>query len=124
MTGIQPTEDRLLMDMIKTNRRTEGETMTQKQYETHGKYNPWQAANRFGSWNEAKASAGIYKKQREKTRTSEKKILKDIKKVKEKTGGTPTVKDYRDHGKYSVSLVYKRFNSFTEAREKALPLDI
>lgn len=119
MTGHQPTEDRLLKDLIKTNRSTEGETMTQKQYEKHGDYNPWQAANRFGSWNEARASAGIYKEQSTGKQVTDKDILQDMKQINEDTEGLMKVKDYREHGKYSTSLIYNRFNSFTTARSKA-----
>jgi len=43
MTGPQPTEDKLIKDLILTNRRTDGKTITRKQYEKHGDYNPWQA---------------------------------------------------------------------------------
>lgn len=119
MTGTQPTEDDLLRDLIKTNKSTEGETMTQKQYEKHGDNNPWQAVNRFGSWNEAKATAGIYKKSVDKQRTTDKQILEDLKKVNQETEGLMKVEDYREKGKYSITLIYNRFNSFPTARSKA-----
>jgi len=119
MTGPQPTEDDLLMDLIKTNRSTEGETMTQKQYEKHGDYNPWQAVNRFGSWNNARASAGIYQDQRTGKKIKDKEILEDLKKVSENTEGQAKTQDYRDKGEYSISLIYNRFSSYSSAREKA-----
>lgn len=119
MTGPQPSEDRLLMDLIKTNRQTEGETMTQEQYERHGKYNPWQAANRFGSWKEAKTSAGIYKKNVDQTRITDTQLIEDLKKVNEQTKGEMTVQDYKDKGNFSIGLIYNRFDSFITARHKA-----
>lgn len=119
MTGIQPTEDRLLMDLIETNRETSGETMTKKQYKKHGDYNPWQASNRFSSWNEAKAAAGIYKQNPDKKQVKDTEILKDLKRLNNKTEGEITVGDYKKHGKYSIGLVYNRFDSFPTARSKA-----
>lgn len=119
MTGYQPTEDDLLKDLIKTNRSTDGESMTQKQYEKHGDYNPWQAANKFGSWNEARASAGIYKDQSVGKRVTDKDVLQDLKQVNGDTDGLMTAEDYREHGEYSISLIYNRFTSFPTARSKA-----
>jgi len=119
MTGHQPTEDDLLMDLIKTNRRTEGETMSKKQYEKHGDNNPWQAVNRFGSWEEAKATAGIYKNSIERQTITKKDILEDLKKVNDETEGLLTVEKYKEHGQYSISSLYNRFDSFTTARSKA-----
>jgi len=119
MTGHQPTEDDLLKDLIKTNRETDGETMTQKQYEQHGDNNPWQAVNRFGSWNEARARAGIFKEQRTGKTISDRELLEDLKKVNDKVEGLMKVSDYKKHGEYSVTLIYNRFGSFTSARSKA-----
>lgn len=122
MTGPQPSEDDLLLDLIKTNRRTEGETLTKKQYLKHGDYNPWQAVNRFGSWHNAKASAGIYKRDIDKTRITDKQLLKDIKRVHDQLDKQVTVEDYKKHGTYSISTIYNRFPSFTSARGKAYNL--
>jgi len=119
MTGPQPTEDRLLKDLIKTNNRTEGETLTKKQYKKHGEYNPWQAANRFNSWNKARASAGIYKEQSTGKQITDKELLKDLKKVNEQVEGLMNVSDYKQHGNHSISLIYNRFDSFPTARSKA-----
>jgi len=119
MTGFQPSEDTLLKDLIKTNRKTEGETITKKQYEKEGDYNPWQAANRFGSWNEAKASAGVYGETR-KNKVSDKELLEDIKRVSEQN--ELSTKTYREHGNHSISTIYNRFESFETAKEKAFEI--
>lgn len=116
MTGFQPSEDTLLKDLIKTNRITAGETISKKQYEEEGDYNPWQAANRFGSWNEAKATAGVYAETRENNVTEEE-LLEDLERVSEETNLSTT--SYREHGKYSLSTYYNRFQSFESAKEKA-----
>jgi len=117
MTGPQPTEDELLMDLIKTNRRTDGDSLTKEQYEKHGEHNPWQAANRFNTWNEARASAGIYKENVRPQEITDKDILDDLKKVHDEN--KLTVDKYREQGRYSITLIYDRFDSFTSAKNKA-----
>lgn len=92
--------------------------MSQKQYQRHGDHNPWQAANKFGSWNKAKAAAGVYKKNPDQTRITDKQLLEDLKKINDNTESV-TVQNYRKKGKYSVSLIYNRFESFPAARRKA-----
>lgn len=114
---VQPTEDDLLMDLIKTNKETDGKTMTRKQYEKNGDYNPWQAVNRFGSWREARASAGVYA-EHDTSRITDNEILEDIK--DKAVDGEITAREYRDKGEYSASTVYNRFDSFESARSKAL----
>jgi len=119
MTGHQPTEDDLLMDLIKTNRSTDGDTITRQQYKRHGDHNPWQAVNRFGSWREARAAAGVFREETGKKQFTDKEILKDLKKVNQKIEGLMTVEDYKKHGNISISLIYNRFDSFPTARSKA-----
>lgn len=119
MTGPQPSNDDLLMDLIKTNRRTDGETMTQEQYKKHGEYNPWQATSKYGTWTKAKTTAGIYKNTSAENTITDKELLKDIKQVKREAEDTVKVKDYKKHGTYSISTIYDRFESFSKARKKA-----
>jgi len=119
MTGPQPTEDKLIKDLILTNRRTDGDTITRKQYEKHGDYNPWQAVNRFGSWREARATAGVFREESGRNKTPKHEILKDMAEVNKQVDGHLNIEDYREHGQFSVSLIYTRFDSFTDARNKA-----
>lgn len=122
MTGPQPTEDNLLLDLIKTNNETEGKTITKEEYKEHGDYNPWQAANRFGSWKEAKTSAGVYHPEPDRKRISNQELLEDLGRVNEKVDGQVTIPEYREQGKYSVSLFYNRFDSWETARQKSYHL--
>lgn len=119
MTGPQPTEDDLIMDLIQTNRSTDGDTITRKQHEKHGEYNPWQAVNRFGSWRQARATAGVFREDSGRNKASNTEILEDMAKVNEQVDGHLKIKDYREKGEYSISLIYNRFESFTSARAKA-----
>jgi len=112
-----PTEDDLLLDLIKTNQSTEGTTLSKKQHEKHGKYNPWQASNKFGSWNKAKARAGIYGEER-KPKVTNKEILKDLKKCLNQVDKL-TADKYRDIGNHSLTTLYSHFDSFSQAKQQA-----
>jgi hypothetical protein len=114
-----PTKDDLLMDMVKTNRRTPGETMTSLEYTEHGEYDRHHATRRYGSWEEAKAAAGIYK-YGDQYQISEQALLADIKRVDSEVDGKVTVDDYREHGEHHLRTYYHRFDGFAEARDRAL----
>jgi len=118
MVGPQPTEDDILLDLIKTNRRTEGETLTKKQYKEHGEHNPWNAVNRFNTWNEAKQTAGVYKDNPDTTRISREDIVDDMAEIYEEKGKLD-VQTYKEHGQYSISTVYNKFDSFNQPRHQA-----
>lgn len=110
----QPTKRDLVEDLIVTNRRTDGETVTMKQHEKHGEYNPWQAVTRFGSWYEAKTSAGVYRPPSKVRReVSNQELKDDVQRVRNEVEDF-TVQDYREKGNYSASLIYRRFDSIND----------
>lgn len=46
-------------------------------------------------------------------------LLADLRRVADELGHSPTVGDYRDHGKYSPKSLQKRFGSWNAAKEVA-----
>lgn len=114
-----PTEDQLLTDLIKTNRRTEGETISREQHMEEGEYNPWQVESYFGSWNEGKKTAGVYRESPDLRQMSDEDILRDMKRVNNEVEGHLQVEDYKERGEYGISTIYNRFESFKKARNKA-----
>lgn len=46
-------------------------------------------------------------------------ILADIQRVADELGKAPSTDDYKEHGEYTTPTVYKYFESFVTAREKA-----
>lgn len=116
---LYPTKDELILDMKKTNQRTEGETMTSTTYSEEGKYDRHHARRRFGTWKNAKATAGIYKYGHGYD-ISEEELLQSIRDVNQKVEDRATTNDYREHGEYQLRTFYNRFESFVEARKKAL----
>lgn len=68
--GIEPTKnqrrsvptdrrERMLEDLRRTNRETEGDALRLRQYDDHGSFDGSSMKARFGSWSEACAEAGI-----------------------------------------------------------------
>lgn len=107
--------DEILMAMIEANNDTPGDTMTAQEFHEHDNEIRRQVVhNHFGSWDYARKKAGIlteidYKPSKED-------YLKDMKRVKEEQGDLK-VKTYEEHGKFSPYTAYKKFESFTAARE-------
>ena len=68
--GVEPTKEqrrsvpsdrreRMLADLRRTNRETEGDTLRLRQYDEHGLFSGSSMKERFGSWAEACAAAGL-----------------------------------------------------------------
>lgn len=68
--GVEPTKEqrrsvpsdrreRMLADLRRTNRETEGDTLRLRQYDEHGSFSGSSMKERFGSWAEACAAAGL-----------------------------------------------------------------
>lgn len=68
--GVEPTKaqrrsvpsdrrERMLADLRRTNRETEGDTLRLRQYDEHGSFSGSSMKERFGSWSEACAAAGL-----------------------------------------------------------------
>lgn len=55
------TKDELILDLVKTNRQTPGETMTAQTYREEGKYSVQMCRSKFDTWNNARKAAGIYR---------------------------------------------------------------
>jgi len=109
-------DDEILEDLIKTNRRTDGITISKEQYREHGSYSVKTPVRHFGTWNKAKERAGVYGEERKKQITEEQ-LLDDLKNV-EDSYGELTTETYREHGNHSVMTIYNRFGSFKKARNQ------
>ena len=110
------SDDDILEDLIKTNRRTNGETISKQQYREHGNYNVKTPVRHFGTWNNAKQRAGVYAEERTKQITEEQ-LLDDLKTVKNQCEEL-TTETYREHGNHSLMTIYNRLGSFKKARNQ------
>jgi hypothetical protein len=94
-------------------------TLTQEEYNQHGKYSPSLARQRFGSWLQAIAAAGL-SCQRKNTKISADKLIPDLKRVAELLGKSAVTKqDYKDHGKYGPALLVRHFGGWLKALKAA-----
>jgi hypothetical protein len=59
VSGMQVSEDELIADLKATATRLGKDTIGQKEYRKHGKYDDSTATRRFGTWNDALAAAGL-----------------------------------------------------------------
>lgn len=50
---------------------------------------------------------------------SREELLTDLKRVSRELGGVPTLAEYNDHGEYSQQVVYKYFDSYSDAKDAA-----
>lgn len=115
----QPTEDDIIFDIAKADEQVEG-NLTAREYDEIGDYNTDQARNRFGTWNEAKKTAGVRRTESGKTKSiSKEELLEDLNQANEKVEGRLTQKKYQKHGNYSSGTIYDRFESMTEAKKQA-----
>jgi hypothetical protein len=112
-------EEDLLADLRRVADRLD-ESPTVKQYKTYGKYHPSVIRNRFGTWNEAKKEAGIPVNESGSIhRVDEEDLINDLERVTEQLGESPTVRQYRAEGEYSIETFQRRFGSWNEAKEQA-----
>lgn len=113
-----PDRDTLLCELRRVA-ETVGAPPTANDYREHGNYSVSPFYDEFGSWTEAREAAGVDGEVPNPRRIEPEQILGDIQQVAESVDGVPTKGDYKEHGKHSISVVYRRFDSWTKARQEA-----
>lgn len=109
-----------LLDDLKRVANEYNDPLTAKQYRTHGRYPLSKLYDRFGSWNEAKEDAGLNLNKSDSTdRTSKNTLIRDIHRVADQFGESPTVTQYKKAGKYPMNALKKQFGSWNEAKDQA-----
>lgn len=107
------SDDELLEDLNRVADQV-GESPTVMQYREHGEYSPHTFQLRFGSWTEAKKQAGIPVNHS----PTEQDLLDDIQRVADEIGESPTMRDYREHGDYSVTKIHNTFDTWNKAKKR------
>ena len=91
-----------------------GQTPSYDDMKEHGRYTAETYKNRFGSWSEAVAAAGLEPNRRyEKVPDAE--LLQEIKRIAKEKAGRPTTTDMNKEGKYSAGTFINRFGSWGSA---------
>jgi hypothetical protein len=118
MNMCETMQDKELLNDLRSVAGDLGRLPTAKEYDEVGEYSSSSFQRVFGSWNEAVEQAG-FEPNDPYDEVSDEKLLRDICSVGEKLGKTPSVSEYKDHGKYGAVTFHNHFGSWNEAVEQA-----
>lgn len=113
--------EELIADLRKVASDLKTDSLTQKEYKNHGKFGVTIFWNRFGSWSNALAKAGLQSsRSRTKISIEDEELISDLKRVScELKNESVTRDEYNRHGKFHSATLEKRFGSWIKAKEKA-----
>jgi len=118
----QPKDRELKADLQNAaDKLGEDENLTAAKYNEIGSYSARSAANKYGSWNQAKQEAGlpISPSTGPTKNYSEDELLQDLKDTAEQVEGKLTAQKYNEHGNHSSATYHQRFGAWSKAKEKA-----
>jgi hypothetical protein len=95
-----------------------GEPPSATQMNDHGEYWASTYKNRFGSWNDALAAAGL-DEESQGTDIPEAALLSEIERLADELGRPPTFAEMQSMGEYSPGTYHRRFGSWNAALEAA-----
>ncbi|WP_134671592.1 homing endonuclease associated repeat-containing protein [Halorussus marinus] len=93
-------------------------TPSKAQMREHGPHAPSTYASRFGSWTAALEAAG-FEPETAATGISVEDLLADLRRVADRLDRRPTSEEYDEHGRFSDSTYFRRFDSWDDALERA-----
>jgi Homing endonuclease associated repeat/HNH endonuclease len=104
----------LIEDLQDVARRLRAASVFAQQYDKHGRFTAATLRQRFGSWNAALEAAGLLASA--PRLVEDQAMLDDIAAVAKKLGVNLLPNDqYRQHGRYSVTNIRRRFGSWNRA---------
>lgn len=115
--GIERVDQSITKDEIVSEIRrlaTGGYPPTVSEMDESGQMSSRTCTDRFGSWNAAVRAAG-FEPNVDAEDGDHDDLLEEIERLNEETLGTPTVRDMRDHGKYTPSRYFNNFESWNDA---------
>jgi len=83
----------------------------------HGNHSSKSYQNAFGSWNEALKQAGLEINEEQNIAKSD--LRKEMERLADELGRTPTSRDMAENGKYSTAIYSRRFGSWNDAVQEA-----
>ncbi|MFZ3122154.1 MAG: HNH endonuclease [Thermodesulfovibrionales bacterium] len=110
----------LIADLKHVASELKTDSLTQREYKKHGKFGVTIFYNRFGSWSNALAKAGLKSgKSRTKNIIKDAELIADLQRVSFKLKNDSITRDeYNRHGKFHSSTLEYRFGSWIKAKEK------
>ena len=114
-------DEELIADLRHAASELKTDSLTQREYKKHGKFGVPIFYNRFGSWSNALAKAGLKSgKSRTKIIIKDEELIADLKRVSFKLKNDSITRDeYNRHGKFHSGTLEDRFGSWIKAKEKA-----
>jgi len=109
-------KEELLADLRRVADELE-KTPTEEDYRQHGKYSMGPIRSKFETLADARVQAGL--ELGKKNGISKSEIIKDIKSVVQELEKIPSKAEYSKHGNFTAQTAYKKFGSWTAAREAA-----
>lgn len=125
------SDEELLADVKRISQKLSKNTLTQKEYKAAGgKYGTNTFQRHFGSWNSVLELCGLNVNKHQiaasqsnhihNKKVNDKELLENIKQVAIHLGlKSITPKEYAEHGDFSLSLCFRRFNSWNNILNKA-----
>lgn len=114
-------DEELIADLRHVASKLKTDSLTQREYKKYGKFGVTIFYNRFGSWSNALAKAGLKSgKSRTKIIIEDEELITDLKRVSfELKNDSVTRDEYNRQGEYHSSTLEDRFGSWIKAKEKA-----
>lgn len=97
---------------------TDGTPPTANRMDAEGAYSARTCGDRFGTWNDAVRAAG-YEPLGTSIEYSDEELLNEIARLAEEFGRPPTTREMIEHGKYTASVYFRRFDSWNDAVSEA-----
>lgn len=92
-----------------------GGTPTMADMDAEGRFSPSTYQQRFGSWNEAVAAAGLQPNESTDADYGDDELVADLRGFADEVGHTPSKRELREAGPHSPSTYAERFGSWSEA---------
>jgi len=115
------TDEELIADLKRVVFELKTDSLTQREYKEHGKFNISIFVYRFYGWSKALETAGLKNgHSRTKIRMQDEELIADLKRVSSELKNDSLTRDeYNRHGKFHSSTLEARFGSWIKAKEKA-----
>ncbi|MFB6229317.1 MAG: homing endonuclease associated repeat-containing protein [Halobacteriales archaeon] len=97
---------------------TDGTPPTTDQMDDEGAYSARTCGDQFGTWNDAVRAAG-YEPLGTAPEYTDEELLDEIRRLAEEVGKPPTTREMIEHGEYTASVYFRRFDSWNDAVSEA-----
>jgi len=118
-------KEEVISELRRVATQLNSDCLTQNQFNQHGRIRLKTVINKFGSWNQAKESAGLMTNppgpgpELHQQKISDEELLQEIIRLTQELGKQPSETEMMAKGSFSKGPYRKRWGSFTKARQVA-----